>query len=433
MAIDNNLELFDSQEATHSRTGSNQERKYLLTGTEDTDEAAGFAAVNLPATVPGLFGSTLSLQDFRIAHQGGGVHEVSAKYASQAPERNFEVGGGQTRITQSRKTLRRYASPGKTAPNFNQGINVTADNVEGVEIGVSSFSFVEKYYFPRAAVNADYEDTLSALVDRVNDDEFRSYGPGEVLLKQVSGSQRGIEDVELTFRFEVSRDEVGVRVGDIGVVDYAKSNFGDVYAEDDPVFLTPGGLAVPDAGATNNRLLDVAHVAAPPGDTTVQAGGPLEKETESDLFVAGVPVYLTPVGTAALTVGGGANVAIGLAQANSLPGEPTVDIFFVFTKADPDQSFDVDTPLWVRPAGTADNRAVFDANTILGKAYVASIAGAATVRVMTIDKGGWEYLWVSFLADTSENHLIRTPTSVQIERVYLSGDFSKLGIGTGPR
>jgi hypothetical protein len=52
---------------------------------------------------------------------------------------------------------------------------------------------------------------------------------------------------------------------------------------------------------------------------------------------------------------------------------------------------------------------------------------------MTIDKGGWEYLWVSFLADTSENHLIRTPTSVQIERVYLSGDFSKLGIGTGPR
>jgi hypothetical protein len=52
--------------------------------------------------------------------------------------------------------------------------------------------------------------------------------------------------------------------------------------------------------------------------------------------------------------------------------------------------------------------------------------------VTSIAKKAWEYLWVRYgtVDDTAAKKLVKRPTSVHIERVYDSGDFSQLGIGS---
>ncbi len=46
-------------------------------------------------------------------------------------------------------------------------------------------------------------------------------------------------------------------------------------------------------------------------------------------------------------------------------------------------------------------------------------------------KKAWEYLWVRYgtVQDTDAKKLVKRPTSVHVEQVYNSGDFSQLGIG----
>lgn len=58
-------------------------------------------------------------------------------------------------------------------------------------------------------------------------------------------------------------------------------------------------------------------------------------------------------------------------------------------------------------------------------------AGLVVGDINGIAKKAWEYLWVRYgtIEDTYAKKLVKRPTSVHIERVYDSGDFSQLGIG----
>jgi hypothetical protein len=60
--------------------------------------------------------------------------------------------------------------------------------------------------------------------------------------------------------------------------------------------------------------------------------------------------------------------------------------------------------------------------------------GLVVDDITGIDKKGWEYLWVEYQnrEDTTAKPrvLVKKPTAVHVERVYNSGDFSLIGIGT---
>lgn len=45
-------------------------------------------------------------------------------------------------------------------------------------------------------------------------------------------------------------------------------------------------------------------------------------------------------------------------------------------------------------------------------------------------KGGWEYAWVLYEDVAGNSQIIKRPKALYIERIYDSGDFSELGIGT---
>jgi hypothetical protein len=127
----------------------------------------------------------------------------------------FDTGGGSQHITQSLKTLGKYAPPGKVAPDFKGAIGVTHDNVEGVDITVPVYNFSETHYIATELVTLAYKATLFSLTGKVNKHVFRGFAPGEVLFVGASGAKRGEKDWEITFRFAASPNVVGLTVGDI--------------------------------------------------------------------------------------------------------------------------------------------------------------------------------------------------------------------------
>lgn len=207
------IEKFNSREATVGIDSPSVDLQFMVLGTELDTEVRALVEATLPATY-----GNLVFQNYHIAHQGGGVWEVSARYGKFEPKQtgqssfSFDTGGGTQKITQSLETI---ASYGDDPPDFGGAIGVTDSGVEGVDITVPIFNFTETHYLADEDVTPAYRATLFALTGTVNQEAFRWFAPGEVLFLGASGSKRGVEDWEVTFRFAASPNATGLKIGDI--------------------------------------------------------------------------------------------------------------------------------------------------------------------------------------------------------------------------
>jgi hypothetical protein len=209
-------EKWESRETTEGESPS-VDLVYIIRGTDDDLAAKEALAEASPVFYDGLVRQSLHIE--RVAED---IWEGSARYGPLQPRQTgdstyqFDTGGGTQHITQSLQTVGRYAPPGKTAPDFQGAIGVTHDNVEGVDITVPVYNFSETHYLSDAAVTPAYKATLFFLTGKVNGGPFRGFQMGEVLFLGASGSKRGTEDWEITFRFAASPNVAGLVVGDIG-------------------------------------------------------------------------------------------------------------------------------------------------------------------------------------------------------------------------
>jgi hypothetical protein len=87
--------------------------------------------------------------------------------------------------------------------------------VEGVDITVPVYHFSETHYFDDAVVTGAYKATLFLLTGTVNNAGFKGFSAGEVLFLGASGSKRGKEPWEVSFKFAASPNVTGLSVGDI--------------------------------------------------------------------------------------------------------------------------------------------------------------------------------------------------------------------------
>jgi len=69
----------------------------------------------------------------------------------------------------------------------------------------------------RPDVTPAYKTTLFALTGTVNSGAFEGFAAGEVLFLGASGSKRGEEDWEITYRFAASPNATDIQVGHIVV------------------------------------------------------------------------------------------------------------------------------------------------------------------------------------------------------------------------
>lgn len=207
------VEKYDSREATVGIDSPSVDLQFMVLGTEDDLEVRLLVESAIPAFYAGL-----SFQSYHISHQGGGIWEASARYGRKDPKEtgassfSFDTGGGTVHITQSLGTV---ASYGTDAPDFKGAVGVNSDSVEGTDITVPVYNFTETHYIPVALITNAYKGILFALTGRVNILPFRGFTAGEVLFLGASGSQRGQEDWEITYRFAASPNAINLTVGDI--------------------------------------------------------------------------------------------------------------------------------------------------------------------------------------------------------------------------
>jgi len=190
---------------------------YLIRGTTDDATARAALLTNSPSFHDGLPRDDTEVEEL----EGLDAYLGTVRYVSpdgQEPETgessfSFDTTGGTQHITQSLETV---GSHGDNPPDFGGAIGVTQDNVEGVDITVPIYSFAETHYLPNSVVTNAYKGTLFNLTGKVNSGAFKGLAAGECLFLGASGSKRGEEDWEITFRFAGSPNRTGLTVGDIG-------------------------------------------------------------------------------------------------------------------------------------------------------------------------------------------------------------------------
>jgi len=196
---------------------------YILDGTSDDLTAKTLLLNSTPTTYDGLVRDECTLEPIFVdTTTGRGKWACTVRYVApeyQPPEVGessfaFDTGGGTQHITQSLATVGSYAPAGKTAPDFKGAIGVTHDNVEGVDITVPVYNFSETHYIPDAEVN---KAAYFALTGKVNNAPFKGLAAGECLFLGASGSKRGEDDWEITFRFAASPNRTNIQIGNITV------------------------------------------------------------------------------------------------------------------------------------------------------------------------------------------------------------------------
>ena len=211
------IERYQSRGGDTGDERSSVELVYTAVGSNDDVAIRAAVGATLPATYLGL-----PLASYRLSPLGNGNWDVVARYDSREPKDSsytFDTGGGTQHITQSLQTIAKKAKPGETAPDFKQAVGVTTDSVEGVDITVPVYNFTETHYIANAMVTGAYKLTLFALTGKVNNATFKGFAAGEVLFLGASGSKRGDDEWEITFRFAASPNVTNLTIGDITGVD----------------------------------------------------------------------------------------------------------------------------------------------------------------------------------------------------------------------
>jgi len=240
-----NFTVTERVESRRTQTGKGKslELRYVVLGTPEAgDDAVDLDAAAL-AAFTGALGGTVVVDGETLVRTGRHIEPVqvwavdaagepagtmiwdgSATYErfDRSPKEvgdssfSFDTGGGTQHITQSLSTIAKYPAG---APDCKGAIGVTSDSVEGVDITVPVYNFSETHYLSLAAVTDAYKQTLFGLTGKVNTAAFRGFAIGEVLFLGASGSQRGTEDWEITFRFAASKNRTGMVIGAITGID----------------------------------------------------------------------------------------------------------------------------------------------------------------------------------------------------------------------
>ena len=112
-------------------------------------------------------------------------------------------------------------------------------NVNGVDVTMPVLNFTETHTLSGSRVSTSYKKTLASLTGTVNRSGFRGFSAGEVLFLGASGTKRSKKSSapwEITYRFAVSTNKAGFKVGDIQVTrkygwDYLWVRYADKVAE----------------------------------------------------------------------------------------------------------------------------------------------------------------------------------------------------------
>ncbi len=210
-------ELFQGRSETLAEKSS-AEIPYAVRGASDESQVKAMALAGTPSWYAGMPRKSIEV----VERVNATTWKVSVRYetldvqSGNEPVISFDTGGGSQHITQSIQTRAKY---GPAASDKLEGaIGFDGENVAGVDITVPVYSFSETHYLPAVAVTATYRGNLFRLTGTVNADWFRGFQPGECLFLGASGSRKGAEDWEISYKFAAQPNRTDIMVGTIGPI-----------------------------------------------------------------------------------------------------------------------------------------------------------------------------------------------------------------------
>jgi len=219
--------------------------KYFATGSSDQAYVAAFAAGATPsitATPQGV----LYRQNISLSWESSAYCVVTANYGPTdktlgSYEVSFDTAGGTVHITGSKDTVGLY--PAGQAPDMGGAIGVNGDDVDGTDIVVPALKLTVSFRHPAGVITLPQVKTMARHTAYVNDDEFLTFAPGEVLFLGASGRWGPGTETSLQYQFACSENADGdkkLTFGDIANVvkqghDYCWIRFKDEVVGGKPV------------------------------------------------------------------------------------------------------------------------------------------------------------------------------------------------------
>lgn len=201
---------------------STMELAFKVRGT--TDPAAAYSALiaACPASVT-VDGVLLSKRVFTVDYVDLELFDGTCTFSKksldneelQAGESSyqFETGGGTKQVSYALATTKYPAS----APDVANAVNFDGEKINGVEVQAPVFNFSETHVLPAASVTGAYKLALFNATGKVNNGSFKGFAQGEVLFLGASGSKRGDDDWEISFRFAASPNAASLNVAGVSV------------------------------------------------------------------------------------------------------------------------------------------------------------------------------------------------------------------------
>lgn len=222
------------------KTKNEVEFSFYVLGTEEDVLVRAAVENTLPVLYLGLW-----LHGYKFDYKGGWVWEGTAHYSLDAPKMpegqknpggnqpdkngnvptmKFDTSGGKQKITSARDSLaqaKTFTALGSAPPpDWHRIIGWDGEKLEGTEIVIPQYTWEETHYFNYLAMTAAYRRVLFTLTSTINNKKFRGLHAQEVLFLGASGSVKGLENWEITFKFAASprakkEDGTMFRLGDV--------------------------------------------------------------------------------------------------------------------------------------------------------------------------------------------------------------------------
>lgn len=225
-------ELIESPRGT---PGIELTRHWQVWDTDNFNEVQTLAAGVVSAIFQGLF---FDPTGFQITPSGFRNWEVEAKYIlpepasdnptdpdqpgnepdQDTPEYSFDTSGGTIKLTQSRKTIsvnKRNVAPIPANADFQGVIGLGPDgDIAGVDVVEPVFNWTETHYLTDSAVNTHLRGRGSIFLATgcTNIAAWRGFQAGEVLFLGASGSKKGSEKWQVTYKFAANPNNPAYRV-----------------------------------------------------------------------------------------------------------------------------------------------------------------------------------------------------------------------------
>jgi hypothetical protein len=224
-------ELVESRPQTFGDDQNTAELIYRLDGTHDDVAAKAHADANCPLEYEGLTRVSVELEPIDPDEETAtGAWKVTARYSGQQivqlggeGDFAFEISGQTVHVTHSKATVAVKTIPDYTPKNYKGAVGVSGPpgdiTIEGADVETRAFTWSETHRLSASTVTWAYRRQLAALYGKVNNASFRGWPAYEVKFLGASGSKRGRDEWEITFRFAQSPNVSGGSIGDITGID----------------------------------------------------------------------------------------------------------------------------------------------------------------------------------------------------------------------